>query len=168
MKTIAAVLLFFGAGLTAPAQDSFTQARKGEQVPAFTFESQPGVSRKISDYKGKVVLITFFATWCGPCRMELPHIDRELYQSYRKRNDFVVLTFGREHDWETVNKFKASNKLEMPLYPDPKREIFTKFAAQNIPRNFLIDQSGRIVYSSVGFNEAEFAVLKNTIAGLLK
>ena len=150
------------------AQDEFTLAKEGEQAPDFTFEFQPGQARKLSDLKGKVVWINFFATWCGPCRMELPHLQKEVFDKFKSNPDFELLIFGREHDWETVNKFKADNNFTMPFYPDVKREIFSKYAGQNIPRNFIIDKDGKIVFSSIGFEEKEFEKLKSKLEELLK
>ncbi len=150
------------------AQDEFTLVQKGTRAPDFTFETSPGVEANLSDYKGKVILITFFATWCGPCRQELPHIDKEIFQPKRNNPAFVLLTFGREHDWETVNKFRSDQKFTMPLYPDTGRKIFSRFAGQNIPRNFLIGKDGKIRYSSVGYNDLEFGKLKAEIESALK
>ena len=97
-----------------------------------------------------------FATWCGPCRKELPHLEKEVYKRFKDRVDFEVMVIGREHSWKEVNKFKSDNNYILPFYPDPKREIFSKYAKQNIPRNFIIDKEGKIIVSSVGFKESEF------------
>ncbi len=149
-------------------QDEATLLKKGSMAPEFTFETSPGKSVSITGYRGKVVLITFFATWCGPCRQELPLIDSEIFGRYSASSDLVLLAFGREHDWPTVEKFRKEQNFKMPLLPDPGRKIFSLFAAQNIPRNFLIDKQGKIVYSSVGFNKEEFASLKDAIEGALR
>jgi peroxiredoxin len=150
------------------AQDAYTLAKLNEPAPDFSFESKPGETKKLSDYKGKVVLITFFATWCGPCRAELPHIQKDIFDKYRNNPQFELLIFGREHDWATVNKFRSEQKYSMPFYPDPERKIYALYAAQNIPRNFIVDKSGKVVYASVGFNDADFAKMKGELEKLLK
>jgi peroxiredoxin len=160
------LLIFFImllAGSPVVGQDQFTLATTGSQVPEFSFEIRPGEIQKISDYKGKVVMITFFATWCGPCRKELPHINKEIYRKYAENKAFFLLVLGREHDWNAVNKFRKEQKFSMPLCPDPGRKIFSLFAGQNIPRNFLIDRNGKIIFASVGFNDQEFGNLKKEI-----
>jgi thiol-disulfide isomerase/thioredoxin len=163
MKNTIVLLVSFFLVLTLRAQDDFTLVKKGTPVPEFTFESSPGVNRNISGLKGKVVLITFFANWCGPCRQELPHIEKEIYLKHAHDTNFELLIFGREHDWATVNKFKKEQHFTMPFYPDTGRVIFKKFAGQNIPRNFLLDRDGKIVYATVGFNKKDFNNLKMEI-----
>jgi hypothetical protein len=76
--------------------------------------------------------------------------------------------FGREHNWEEVNKFKSDNKFSMPFYPDPDRKIYSKFAGQYIPRNFLLSPEGKILFSSIGFDEKDFKSLKEMIEIQLK
>ena len=159
-------LLFCAANLFA--QDEFTLVKKGDIAPNFTIELQDGTTKQLTDLKGKVVWINFFATWCGPCRMELPYLEKEVYNKFKNRNDFEVLVIGREHDWATVNKFKEDNNYDLPFYPDPKREIFSKFAKQNIPRNFIIDKEGGIAVVSSGFRKDEFNKIIQNVVELLK
>lgn len=149
-------------------QEETTLVKKMEPVPEFSFEKSPGKNQNISELKGKTVLITFFATWCGPCRQELPHIQSEIFNKYKNDPNFEILIFGREHNWEEVNKFKADNKFSMPFYPDPERKIYAKFAGQYIPRNFLISPEGKVIYSSIGFNEKDFKELKELIESQTK
>lgn len=150
------------------AQEETTFVKLSENVPAFDFEMSPGINQNIAELKGKLVLITFFATWCGPCRQELPHIQSEIYNKNKKNPNFRLLIFGREHSWEEVNKFKTDNKFSMSFYPDPDRQIYSKFAGQYIPRNFLISSEGKVLFSSIGFEEKDFKELKELIDNQLK
>ena len=159
-------LLIFTTNLFA--QDKFTFVKKGDSAPDFTIILQDGTTKQLADLKGKVVWINFFATWCGPCRVELPHLEKEVYNRFSDLEDFEVLVIGREHDWETVNKFKEDNNYKLPFYPDPKREIFSKYAKQNIPRNFIIDKEGKIAVASIGFNKDEFKKTILKVEELLK
>jgi peroxiredoxin len=167
MKNLLLFLLTIVFSLTSVAQDEFTLVKKGQQAPDFTYESPEGKIQKLSDHKGKVVWLTFFATWCGPCRKELPHLEKQVYEKYKNSNEFVLLVIGREHSRKELNKFIKDTGHLLPFVPDPKREIFSKYASQNIPRNFIIDKSGKIVVASTGFNEEEFEGYILKTSGLL-
>jgi thiol-disulfide isomerase/thioredoxin len=160
------LLVFFFA--FSYAQEETTLVKLSDPVPAFNFEKSPGEIQNIAALKGKTVLITFFATWCGPCRKELPFIQADICNKYKNNPNFEILIFGREHSWAEVNKFKADNKFTMPFYPDPERKIYSKFAQQFIPRNFLISPEGKILFSSIGFEEKDFKLLKKMIDNQLK
>lgn len=149
------------------AQDEFTLVKTGNPAPDFTFETAPGKTMKLSDLKGKVVWINFFATWCGPCRTELPHLQKEVYDQYKDNGDFVLIILGREHGWDEVNKFKTEQGFTMPFYPDPERKVFSLYANQNIPRNFIIDKEGKVAFSSIGFETSEFEKIKQKVSELL-
>lgn len=167
MKKILVFVLLV-AGITAFGQDEFTMVKNGSVAPDFSFEAKPGQTKKLSDLKGKVVLINFFATWCGPCRQELPVLQKNIFEKYKSDKNFELLIFGREHNWKTVDSFKVANNYKMNFYPDVERKIFAAYASQNIPRNFLIDKTGKIVYSSIGYSEEEFKKLEAEVARLLK
>lgn len=153
---IALIVVSIAITLNVVAQDEFTRAREGQDAPGFSYTTLQGDKHTLSDLDGKVVWITFFATWCGPCRKELPNLEKEVYEKYKDHPDFRLLVVGREHSREELEKFIKDTGHNLPFIPDPKREIFDKYAAQNIPRNFIIDKTGKIAVSSVGFNENDF------------
>ena len=159
-------LLTFSQNLFA--QDEATLVKVGDKAPDFTLELEDGSEKSLSELKGKVVWVNFFATWCPPCRKELPHLEKEVYKKFKSRNDFEVLVIGREHSWAEINKFKTDNNYVLPFYSDAKRNAFSKYAKQNIPRNFIIDKQGIIQIASTGFNEKEFNEIIDKVEVLLK
>jgi peroxiredoxin len=159
------IACFVTLGLNA--QDAATLVKEGEKAPNFSITMEDGTVKKLSDLKGKVIWINFFATWCPPCRKELPHLEKEVYKKFKGNKNFEVLVIGREHDWATVNKFKNDNNYVLPFYPDADRAIFAKYAKQNIPRNFVIDKDGKIAVSSIGFQEEEFKQIIKKVESLL-
>ena len=150
------------------AQDEATLVKVGDKAPDFSFVDENGKSTKLSDLKGKVVWINFFATWCPPCRKELPHLQKEVYDKLKNNKNFELIILGREHTWEEINKFTNDNNYNMPFYPDMDRKAFSLYAQQNIPRNFIIDKDGKIAISSIGFNEKEFEEITEKVERLLK
>ena len=170
MKTIRIILLTFitFAYFTLTAQDEFTLVKVGDTAPDFSFATETGQTKKLSEMKGKVVWINFFATWCGPCRQELPHLQKEVYEKLKNNKNFELIILGREHSWEEINKFKTDNKYNMPFYPDNGRKVFSLYAKQNIPRNFIIGKDGKIAVSSSGFNEKGFAEIIDKVESLVK
>lgn len=147
---------------TTPAPKT-TLVSIGTQVPNFTYESVKGKNSSISDLKGKIILINFFATWCGPCKVELPKIQSEIWIKHQSDPKFAMLTFGREHTWQEVEKFKKDNGFLFPFFPDPKRGVYGKFATQTIPRSVLLDEEGKVIYLSEGFEEEHFKELVQLI-----
>ena len=168
MKHLFLISFLFFLSFNLLAQDEATLVKVGDKAPNFTIESENGKTKQLSDLKGKVVWINFFATWCPPCRQELPHLQKEVYDKLKSNPNFELIILGREHSWEEINKFKTDNKFNMPFYPDLGRKVFSLYASQNIPRNFIIDKEGKIVVSSTGFSEKEFEEIIDKVEKLLK
>jgi peroxiredoxin len=127
----------------------------GDRAPAFQYTDQNGIQRDFSDLKGKVVLINFFTVWCAPCKQELPFLQKA-WNDKLKNDDFVLLCIGREHSQEELKEFAQKTGLELPFCPDEGRKIFSLFAKDMIPRNFVINRKGEIIASTIGFNKTEF------------
>lgn len=168
MKNVLSLIIAGLFCLSSYAQDASTLVKVGDNAPEFSIAMEDGSTKKLADLRGKVIWVNFFATWCPPCRKELPHLEKEVYNRFKTNKDFEVMVIGREHDWATVNKFKIDNYYVLPFYPDPKREIFSKYAKQNIPRNFVINKEGKIAVTSVGFKESEFNEIIQKVEELLK
>ncbi|SRR6056297_3458657 len=162
MKKHILMALVMVMALSACKEDSSTLTKLGQEVPQFTFTTTEGEEINVSDLKGNVVLINFFATWCGPCMKELPRVEDEIWNPHKEK-DFYVVSIGREHTMEEMQAFESKKGFTFPIAPDPDRSIYKKFASQNIPRNVLLDRDGKIIYQCHGFTEEEFQQLKDKI-----
>ncbi|MCY1635808.1 TlpA family protein disulfide reductase [Marinifilum sp. D737] len=136
--------------------------KNGDKVPEFTVTTLDGKEISIKDLKGKVVLINFFATWCGPCMKELPEVQKQLWPKFKDEN-FTLISIGREHTKDQLTKWNQKKGFTFPIAPDPKREVYSKFASQYIPRNFIVDKTGKIIWQGVGFDQKEMDQMIKTI-----
>lgn len=151
----------------AQTPDTTTLTKVGQAVPNFTVTTLDGNVVKIADLKGKVVLINFFATWCGPCMGEMPHVEKEIWQQLKSQK-LVVLAIGREHSKDELIKFNKEKGFTFLLAPDPKREVYSLFAKQFIPRNYVIGKDGKIIFQSMGYAAEEFRKMVELIKAQLK
>ena len=167
-KLIQLVLLMFVAlSLNAQDKPAREDLKLGSQMPAFTLESSVYGNVTPADLKGKVVLVNLFATWCPPCQKELAEVKDILWPKYKDNKNFKMLVIGREHTDEQLTKYNERKKFTFPLYPDPKREVFSKFAEKSIPRAYLFGKDGKLIYSSIGYTEEEFQHLLKAIENAL-
>lgn len=135
----------------------------GDPMPAISLNSEIYGDITPADLKGKVVLISLFATWCPPCQLELAEVEKTLYPKYKDNPSFRLLVIGREHTDAELKKYNERKKFSFPLYPDPKRKVFSLFADQTIPRAYLFGKDGKLIYASSGFKKEEFQVLMDKI-----
>jgi peroxiredoxin len=161
-RNILLALAFLSPRLFAQDDAESTLVKVGDAAPAFSITTIDGSEFSTGKLKGKVILLNFFATWCGPCLAELPHLEAEVWQKFRDRGLKLVL-IGREHNTDDLVKFKAEQKLTMPFAADPKREVYAKYANEGIPRNVLIGIDGKVKFQSVSYDAAEFAQMEKAI-----
>ncbi|MFL3008531.1 MAG: family 1 glycosylhydrolase [Candidatus Neomarinimicrobiota bacterium] len=140
----------------------------GDKTPNFTMNFTDGTSAKISDFLGKVVVLQFTASWCSVCRLEMPHLEKDIWQKY-KGEDVIIIGIDRDESLETVKNFKKEMKINYPLSLDLGAHIFSLFADKHsgVTRNIVIDQTGKIIFLTRLFNEIEYNkmlhIIKETI-----
>jgi peroxiredoxin len=138
----------------------------GEVAPTFHIRDVDGTEFSIDDLRGKVVLLNFFATWCGACDLELPHLQK-LWDKNRDTSDFSMLVVGREETNASVAAFKTEHGYSFPIAADPERSAYSLYAKDLIPRTYLIARDGTICFATTGFYESDFERLKKELANQL-
>ena len=164
-KLLLLITLMMVVFSTIKGQDEgdFDKVKTGDMMPAFTIVSDNGKTISSEEFRGKVVLITMFATWCSPCQLKLAEIEKSLWPAFKGQKDFMLLVIGREHSDAELVEYNQTKRFTFPLYPDKERKIFDLFAVQTIPRTYLINREGKIIYMLTGYNPEEFKQLERMI-----
>jgi peroxiredoxin len=116
------------------------------QQADFTLADLQGKSWTLKDLRGKVVLLNFWATWCPPCRKEMPDLEA-LYLKFKDK-DLVVLAISDE-DAAKVNPFLVEQNITYPVLLDPGRKVNEQFQIEGIPKSFVYDRSGKLAAQSI-------------------
>jgi peroxiredoxin len=142
----------------------------GQQIPDFSMELPNGKTVKMSDLKGKVVMLQFTASWCGVCRKEMPHIEADIWKKYKDNPNFALYGIDLDEPKDVVEKFAKLIPITYPLALDPKGGIFYQFAEKGagVTRNVIVDKTGKIVFMTRLYKDEEFQEMKKVIAELLK
>ena len=141
----------------------------GDIAPDFTLHYTDGRVFTLSQFRGKVVMLQFTASWCGICRKEMPHIESEIWQKYKDNPDFVLVGVDREETKEVVEEYTSKLGTTYPMLLDDKGDVFASYALRQsgITRNVLIDKDGRILMLTRRYVEPEFKQLVEKIDSLL-
>jgi peroxiredoxin len=125
------------------------QEVKNDRVsPTFTLPTIEGPALASTDLRGKIVLINFWATWCGPCKEEMPAMQR-LHESLSDK-DFALIAITTEQQRESILGFAKSLRLSFPFLLDPSKDVSAAFGVRGLPTTVIIDRSGNIVGRAVG------------------
>ncbi len=142
----AAVLVFSSCSSSTSAHVSRASSQGRKPAPDFTLQDANGASVKLSDYRGKVVLLNFWATWCGPCGVEIPWFI-EFEQQYKSKGLEVVGVSMDEEGWSVIKPYVAEHKVNyrVLLGTDSVSQLYG--GVDSLPTTFLIDRDGKFAFS---------------------
>ncbi len=167
------LLAFAGAGpLCSDAGPVVPAAKRnlvkpGDTAPNFQLRDLDGRMMALSDLRGKVVLINFWATWCGPCRVEMPAME-QLYRDY-SRNDFEILAVSTDPQGVAVTRpFQQENRLTFPILHDAEYRIGLVYGARSLPMTFMVDRQGVVRHQIFGARDWAAPEAHQLIEMLLK
>lgn len=157
------LLLFL---LTLPAQAGQLLAPVPGKVPApdFALQDTEGRLHRLSDYRGKTVIINFWTTWCPPCREEIPSMNRA-WKSL-KDDGVVILAINMGEDEDTIFVFTADYPADFPLLLDRGGEVIAQWPVKGLPTTYVIAPDGTIAYRAIGGREWDEAGFLEQIRNL--
>ena len=165
--------LFAGAqtvqSLPATDTDRGYIVKTGDLAPAdFKLQLIDGTKTSLNELKGKIVILQFTASWCSVCREEMPHLEKEVWQTYKDKG-VVLIGVDRDEPIQKVTAFHKDMKISYPLALDPGADIFGRFAHKKsgVTRNVVIDRDGRIAYLTRLYDTQEFSAMVKAIDTLV-
>jgi peroxiredoxin len=130
------------------ARLNLTRVTPPTPAPDFTVPGLTGGPLRLADFRGRVVLLNFWATWCPPCREEMPSMER-LYQRYRERG-FTILALSVDRNVAAIPGFVDGFRLTFPIGLDPESTVATLYRVRALPTTVVIDRAGQVVAGAAG------------------
>ncbi len=162
---IALVAVFF---LTREKGQEVNVTGALQRAPDFSLQAPDGKIVNLSDYRGKVVMVHFWATWCPPCVDEMPTLEN-LYRTL-KGKDFVILAISVDEEGAgAVTAFMRKNRLSLPVFLDPSRIVSGLYGTFKLPETYIVDREGVVRYKEIGprdWSAPESAAIVNNIIGM--
>ena len=141
-------------------------AEGGGPAPDFTLKNRQGDSVTLSDLRGKVVLINFWATWCGPCRTEMPLLEA-MYQRYSALG-FEMLGVNVEKDSSLSDGFLKETPVTFPILYDPENQVSKMFDVAAMPSTVLVDREGNLRFLHHGYKAGDENAYQDMIRSLIR
>lgn len=135
-------------------------------APDFTLRTMDGPNLRLHEQRGRVVLVNFWATWCGPCRQEMPHLNR-LYEKYRA-SGFMLLGVNVDDDSRKAADLATKLGLKFPVLLDSDKKVSRTYDMSAMPATVVIDRNGRVRYIHRGYRDGYEATYDAQIRDLLK
>jgi cytochrome c-type biogenesis protein len=134
----------------APRDDDAAVVDIGAPVPAYRAVSLTGDSVSLADQRGKVVVLNVWATWCHPCREEIPEL-RALHERYRARGlELIGVSVDAQGNEDGIHEFMKEFQMTYPVWHDPDERVSTRFLVVGVPATFLVDRMGILRWRKTG------------------
>ena len=142
----------------------------GDKAPDIIIQYIDGTQKKLSDFKGKIVMLQFTASWCGVCRKEMPFIEKDIWQKHKNNPKFALIGIDLMETPEKTQQFAKDISITYPLTLDPEGKAFYSYAAKGagVTRNIIIYKKGKIVFMTRLYDPEEFKKMCEVIDQLLK
>ncbi len=144
--------------------DDYSYLVSGDAMPTLQLLSVDN-GQPLHVKKGHIVLLNFFIIPCKHCKHMLEYLQDELWQEFQE-NSRILLAVGRGHTPEELRDFRDNGNYILPFAADPERTNYDKFAEKKVPRNYLFDSYGRLVYQTRGFDLDQLSTLKYVLQDL--
>ena len=164
LKTFRSLVVVFGLlGLmVSPAGASSISGK----APEFTLKSRSGQNLRLSDYRGQVLLINFWASWCGPCRQEMPLLE-DLYKRYGKLG-FTILGVNVDTDSTKANNYLRDISVTFPIMYDTTNAVSKSYNVNAMPTTVIVDRNGNMRFLHQGYKPGYERDYKKQVVQLIK
>ena len=156
-QTAMALVLIAGAAFAGDA---------GGPAPSFTLAALTGQQAALSQYKGQVVMVNFWATWCGPCQQEMPLLD-QMYKKYKPAG-FTLIGVNVDKEAPAVKELMARKPVSFPVLLDPANQVSKAYHVDEMPSSVLIDRKGEIRYIHRGYRPGDENEYQDRIRQLIR
>lgn len=160
---ILTLLVTLIAALVTPALQAETLSGP---APDFTLASNTGKNIRLSELRGQVVLINFWASWCGPCRQELPELDK-LYQRYQAAG-FTILGVNAESDMSDADRLLKKIPVSFPILYDTEKSVSKMLKADAMPTTVIVDRNGQLRYKHLSYKPGYEEMYREQIKELIR
>ena len=147
-------------------QQTLPRVEKAFTAPDFTLESESGKAYHLADYRGQVVMINFWATWCPPCRREMPSMQRMWKKIKGKGVQVFAVNVGEDAD--TIFEFLGTYPVSFPLLMDIDGSVIKQYPVTGLPTTYIVNPEGNVVYRAVGSREWDDPALYEQLLQLRK